>query len=342
VRVVGYACARNLAPATSQDTELYLLLGDLHLPPAYWFYGEAPSSGAPEVAWPDWVDAAPAVIRNRTRLLRYYRLGTQDLARGRWQQIKSPVPPHVDIFGIAGRDLVRFLDALASLPATVRRRLHFIQTGDMFELWMGREYQLVPGADGVPSWRTADSPDRVADWCLEVMVQNAPVISAFNQLEGSGLAEVCYLSGNHDGYLRKPEVPVQLGLPVRQPSYRGLHDDLLAEHGHRFDDSNLDNVDASRRLSGPALTNRVFKDPNKRSLESFCRELLGYANPKMRDIHLLGATLTFLQERFEQKKKPFAIYAMAHTHAPMLIRFDIRAGYIMKDHEEATNGVTLP
>jgi hypothetical protein len=47
--------------------------------------------------------------------------------------------------------------------------------------------------------------------------------------------------------------------------------------------------------------------------------------PKQRKLHLLGATVLYLYDRLELERKPFSIYAMAHTHARMLTRLHVRA-----------------
>jgi UDP-2,3-diacylglucosamine pyrophosphatase LpxH len=248
----------------------------------------------------------------------------------------------VDIFGGAGQDLVHFLHALASVHPEVRQRLHFIHLGDMFELWMGRSYQFLPGAGGRPEWKSPGSPDLVADWALEVMMQNTLVFPALEQLERAGLAEVRYLGGNHDGYLMKPEVAGQLGIPTREPYLRALNADLLVEHGHRFDAPNFDNTQGSRLASGPTLTNIAYWLIPARSLEPWGRAVMGLISPRSRDTHMLGPALVHLDERFNQHQKPFSIYAMAHTHAPMLVRFEIGSKYTTTDHEEASRGRVLP
>jgi len=242
-----------------------------------------------------------------------------------------------DISGQAGRSLTRFLHALASLDSEIRQRLHFIQLGDMFELWIGRKYHLVPGPDGTPRWRTPESPDIVAGWGLEVMIQNAPVFTALKLLARAGLAEVKYLGGNHDGYLMKPELAAGLGLPVRAPCFRGLNDDLFVEHGHRFDSWNFDNVDGQSLLSGPGVTRLLLLKPSLRKLEGPLGKMR-FWEPAQRDVHLMGATLHYLYQRFARQQKPFSIYAMGHSHERMLARFDIRTQHSTKDAERSSTG----
>jgi len=333
VRVVEYARARDFDRKTWQDPNLYLLLGDLHLPPAGWFHSQSDVLPAPRREVPAWLAGTAAMARQRNGFIQ------QDYDRARFRQAMGEAPyalaldgDNPDISMHAGESLVRFLGALAALDTHLRSRLHFIHLGDLFELWIGRKYHLVPGPDGMPRWRLPESADIVADWCLEVMVQNEPVFAALRRLEGAGLAEVKYLVGNHDGYLLKPELTVQLGLPPRAPLYRGLNGDLLAEHGHRFDSWNFDNVNGGELLSGPGLTRLLLLKPSLRKLEGALGKMM-FWTPKQRDLHMLGATLLFLDERFQQQKKPFSIYAMGHSHKRMLVRFDVRAEYSAQDQE---------
>jgi len=190
----------------------------------------------------------------------------------------------------------------------------------------------------------------VADWALEVMIQNAWVMEAFRRIERAGLAEVRYLEGNHDAYLRKPEVTSQLRLPHRELSYRGLSDDLFVEHGHRFDSWNYDEVQGYYEvgrtripsLSGPTITRGLLHVPGLRSWEGLGEFYSALRSPSNRDKYLLGATLVYLFERFEANQKPFSIYAMGHTHECMMRRFDVRAQYTGSYHDEATAGEARP
>lgn len=343
-QVLQYARARDLNPKTSTDPNLYLLLGDLHMPPVKWFYSQRDITFPPPHVLPTWLAQAPAMMRQPDYILRgYYDRAAHDRETDQVPDAHDPnYQSNPDIFRHAGTDLVRFLDGLAGLSHEIKQRLHFIQTGDMLELWVGRAYQFVPGDHGAPIWLDNGSPNRVADWGLEVLVQNTPVFSALRRLEMAGLAEVKYLGGNHDGYLTRPELGAQLALPRRDSTYRGLNGDLLVEHGHRFDGWNYDKVNGRHVISGPGLTRLLLYAPDIRELEPIGGYISSFANPSTRDVYLLGATLIYLFERFQVHQKPFSIYAMGHTHARMLLRFDIRADYTSSAHEEATQGETRP
>jgi UDP-2,3-diacylglucosamine pyrophosphatase LpxH len=334
-RVLGYAQARDVDRKTWEDSEVYLLLGDLHLPPAIWFHWPADLISPPPRPLPEWLERAPAMARQKDyRLHNHYDIASYKPSTypvaALLAKVEMPDPnpwanTNPDISGGAGREAARFLRCVASLDQTLRSRLHFIQLGDLFELWIGRSYHLVPGADGNPKWRSPASADTVANWCLEVMVQNAPVFAALHRLQQAGLAEVRYLGGNHDGYLLQEDLPAQLALPRREPFYQGLHGDLMVEHGHRFDGSNHDNVKGTPLYSGPGVTRALLLFPWLRQLEGTKEDVWSLWQPRQRKLYHLGATVLYLYDRLELKRKPFSIYAMAHTHARILTRLHVRA-----------------
>jgi hypothetical protein len=325
LNVLGYMCAKDTHPQTAADPNLYLFLGDLHLPPVTWFYtpeslGALSESRSP----PDWFRNCPAMKRQQKAwYLNYYSMAQIAREHNSVPAAHGPIGCP-DIFRHAGNDLVRFLEALTGLPAELKTLLHFIQTGDMFELWLGRDYQYRPGQRD-PAWQDQDSPNRAADWALEVMIQNMPVIEAFRRLEGAGLKEVKYLWGNHDAYLKNSEVPRQLSLASRDPAYLGLNADLFGEHGHRFDRSNHDNISDS---DGPKWANRAYYMPVLRAAEPMGRAFSSIGHPsKQRDCHVLGATLVYLYQRYDLHQGPFGIYAMGHSHERALFRFNVRADF---------------
>ncbi|OAD19909.1 hypothetical protein THIOM_004419 [Candidatus Thiomargarita nelsonii] len=241
--------------------------------------------------------------------------------------------------------MVRFLDALSNLSPETKRLLHFIQTGDMLEMWLGREYQFRVRR-GRTIWLDRESPDRTADWALEVMIQNTPVFEAFRRLQNAKLAEIKFLWGNHDAYLKSQKVTRQLGLPARDPVYIGLNQDLYAEHGHRFDPHNFDEVTYKPLLkpfylnilidgpkatynnltSGPRITNLVYYVPTVRQAEDWADDASSFftGNPRARDTTMLGATLIYLYQRYDQRTNPLSIYVLGHTHARLLQTFNIR------------------
>ena len=325
LRVLGYLQAKDVHSQTSEDADVYLFLGDLHMPPVSWFYTRETLAVFNETRTPPaWFFGLPAMWRQRDALLlNYYSIAQVSREHNSVPAARGPIGCP-DIFQHAGNDLVRFLNAVSGLSATLKQRLHFIQTGDMFELWLGRDYQYRPGPRD-PAWLDAESPNRAADWALEVMIQNMPVIEAFRSLQDAGIKEVQFLWGNHDAYLKSSEVTGQLGLPSRRPSFTGLNLDLFSEHGHRFDRSNHDNTSD---WSGPAGANAAYYIPVLRSSEPMFRFLSSIGHPsEERDCYLLGASLIYLYERYDLGKGPFGIYVMGHTHDRKLLRFNVRADF---------------
>jgi len=82
--------------------------------------------------------------------------------------------------------------------------------------------------------------------------------------------------------------------------------------------------------------------PGLRKLEWIGRKKSSNTNPKEEDGYLLGATLLCLLDRFHEKRTPFAIYTIGHTHRAVLARFDVRAEYTSTAHEEASEGENRP
>jgi len=335
LRVIKYAEAGFLvADATVNDPSLYLFLADLHLPPVTWVHDRMEVSthvlGGPTYAVPAWLDRLAALRRQPDHLYRnYYSLAESNRREGRRRLARGPTGGNPDIFGTAGSDLAIFVNALRSLNQGTKRLLHFIQLGDMLELWVGRDYQFVPGSTIRPRWADeGTSPNLAANWALETMIQNTPVFEALRTLQGAGLAEVKYVWGNHDAYTMSRRVTEQLELLSRDPVYRGLNGDILAEHGHRFDRSNFDNLEYQPLFSAPAVTNLTYLVPVARRAEPTARTFTSIGHPSaMLDCYLLGATLLYLNQRYDQQQHPFSVYIMGHSHCRQLFTFQIRVEY---------------
>jgi|ERR1035437_6695252 UDP-2,3-diacylglucosamine pyrophosphatase LpxH len=325
IQVLQYLHAFDTVPSTVGDPNLYLFLGDLHLPPVSWFYSDIALGVFSEVRNPpSWLANTPVFKhQNNARMRNYYSIS--ECAREH-NSVPKPLGTNADIYGNAEVDLVAFIDGIISLPAAIKSQIHFIQTGDLFELWLGRSYQYKPSVHGEPVFESDNSPNLIADWCLEVMIQNARLFEALHRLERCGLREVKYLWGNHDAYLKEKVITRLLDIPDRDPIYIGLNNDLHAEHGHRFDCQNHDNT--AYWFEGPMGAELAYSLPVLRSAEKPYRtisSLLSRSNE--RDLYLEGASLIFLAEKYDLKKPPFAIFAMGHTHDRKLFKFKIKAEY---------------
>lgn len=327
VRVLQYArTSGGASPTVASDPSLYLFLGDFHLPPVTWFHDNSELIGLPPTGQRDppvWLADTAAMRRQADYLYRnYYSLARGDTERGRHPTNDA------DIFKSAGADLVLFLNTLSNLDPNVKRLVHFIQLGDMYELWLGRDYQYRSGHNN-PEWVSNRSLNIVSNWGLEVMIQNREVVEAFQRINAAGLREVKYLWGNHDAYLKSTQVTGQLNLQQRDPIYTGLGGAIYAEHGHRFDRSNHDNVTA---WDGPAGANAAYYVPVLRSAEPLARTLTSIGHPStMRDCHLLGATLIHLYRTYDQNTTPFNVYVMGHSHDRQLFTFNVYVQYHLNE-----------
>lgn len=325
----GKANEITLNSATRMDPNLYLVVPDFHMPPATWFYSHNEiSASSARYDPPDWMASMPIYQKHLHAGDYYYQnlysfsQQSRDYDR-HWDRVKAGPSMGDDIFKTAGQDLVTFLTALTRLTDEVKERLHFIQLGDMFELWLGRDYQYDAGKVN-PSWDNEASVNLVSDWALEVMIQNTEVFEALQKLERAGIAEVKYLWGNHDAYVKDTAVTQNLRIKSRDPIYTGLNGDLFIEHGHRFDRSNYDNV--SGATSGYHMANLAYAMPVIRKAEPIGRGIGRLSHPTEVDGYLLGASLIYLSKK-NAKQKPFSIYLMGHTHAHKLFLFSIHTEY---------------
>ena len=325
----GKANEIKLNHTTRSDPNLYLVVPDFHMPPATWFYSNADVSvNSARFDLPDWLESMPIYRKYIDKGNYYYQnlYCAAQLARKydrHWDRVKAGPSLGDDIFRTAGQDLVTFLHALSHVSDETKELLHFIQLGDMFELWLGRDYQYDAGKVD-PNWDNQESIDVVSAWALEVMIQNKEVFEALRQIENAGLAEVKYLWGNHDAYVRDAAVTRTLGIVKRDPVYTALGGDLFIEHGHRFDRSNYDNV--SGAFAGYHMANLAYFMPVIRRAEPIGRAKDRFSHPTEVDGYLLGASLIYLSQK-NRKEKPFGIYLMGHTHAPKLFLFTIRTEY---------------
>lgn len=138
VEVVRHACANTKKKKLEEDTQLYLFLGDLHLPPHKW---------------------EP----------KFHTVGDY-VSSGISDTLGDP-----DIFKEAGHDLSEFLRAIIGLSSSMKKLLHFVQVGDMYELWLGEAYLFKPGKEK-PEWVNEDAPEKVVEWIGRVEQGNGPVM----------------------------------------------------------------------------------------------------------------------------------------------------------------------
>lgn len=220
-----------------------------------------------------------------------------------------------DIFGLpdspACRDLVDFCRRLSAAPH--RSRIHFVQVGDMYDLWIGliaffdeqkTDRVLLGDRDGVRAgdfidfW--CDRTNKIFD-ATPVPDPSAPggsrplgMISAMN---GVAVRQKSFLWGNHDNYLAA-HTPAGIPQRIREIRTGGVY----IEHGQRPDPSNRDGT-----LSGHGTTNQVFKTPAMRAFD-----------PTRRGYYTTGSAVAYAQ------RPDFGVYVMGHTHMPYLSRVRVR------------------
>jgi hypothetical protein len=201
-----------------------------------------------------------------------------------------------DIFGDAGADLALFAGLLGVSPPPLRDRIHFVQAGDMYDLWIGLDRFFSGNSDNLVVLEDAQDVQAtkfVDHWIAETAKVNGPAINALNSM---AVHQRTWLWGNHDNYLAEytpPRVPSR-----RREVRRG---GIFIEHGHRCDTSNMDGA-----TRGHTVTNAVFTSPVLRSFD-----------PNRRSLYLVNAAYDYL------KSPDFAVYAMGHTHSPYLTRMRI-------------------
>ncbi len=220
-----------------------------------------------------------------------------------------------DIFGLpdstACRDLVDFCRRLSGAPH--RSRVHFVQVGDMYDLWIGliaffddlKTDRIVLGdRDGV---RAGDFIDF---WCdrTNQIFDATPVadptapggtrpLGMISAMTGLAVREKSFLWGNHDNYLAA-HTPAGIPQRIREIRKGGVY----IEHGQRPDPDNRDG-----NISGHSKTNGVFVHPSLRAFD-----------PTRRGYFTSGAALAYAQ------RPDFGVYVMGHTHMPYLSRVRVQ------------------
>jgi UDP-2,3-diacylglucosamine pyrophosphatase LpxH len=245
-----------------------------------------------------------------------------------------------DIFGDAGNALVLFLNCIINSNSEIKKHLHIIQMGDMFELWMNRPYQFRIKENSERPVLVSGGEKNVQLWLLESILMNLDVMEAHKNIEDDvkkgKIAEVKYIWGNHDSYLMNETITTNCDIPSRLRSFNSPNNLIHAEHGHRFDSFNHDFIKQTsggkKDPWGVRLSNLTFRFPGIRKLEAKGRKLVKAISkgPEFRDIFVLGASIAHLNQKIQQNKYPFQIFVMGHTHIRDLRVVNIRTKYLEK------------
>jgi hypothetical protein len=199
-----------------------------------------------------------------------------------------------DIFQNAGDDLVLFLKLLKNYKHTVP--MHFIQLGDMYDLWIGLDRFFDGDGNGQVVLSKSNGNDAAArnfvSYWVDRTNKNFPeLLETLGGLKGECIRSTSWLYGNHDNYLSECTPP---GGSARLQYIRSSG--LFVEHGHRGDPQNADGA-----RMGYWVTNQVFQYP-------FLREL----DPDRRQKFVDTAAESFA------KRPDFCVYVMGHTHSPCI------------------------
>ena len=221
-----------------------------------------------------------------------------------------------DIFGpqtgSAARDLEVFLDRVMAVKLDSAWPLHFVQIGDMYDLWIGLEryFADVPvdkiGARA-PDYDIVLSPPNpkamyatafIDAWVKRTEKCFPTLIPKFNKLGAAPGFNSWWLWGNHDCYFA---AHTPAGIPKRRQEIRT--GGTYIEHGQRADPNNRDGA-----ANGHTTTNDVFRnsllrafDPNRRAYYTAASAIAYAGNPD------------------------FGVYVMGHTHSGFLTQVAVQA-----------------
>lgn len=203
-----------------------------------------------------------------------------------------------DIFGnpsgTAAKDLIAFMGLIGK--SSLSSRIHFVQVGDMYDLWIGLECfydQMNTQTVQIGDRHGILAANFIGFWVDRTNAWFDPMIKA---MTGVSVREKSWLWGNHDNYLAA-HTPASISQRIKEIRKGGVY----IEHGQRGDSSNRDG-----ETSGHSTTNQVFAHPVLRSFD-----------PDRRDYFTTTAAISYAG------KPDFCVYAMGHTHSPFLTRLNV-------------------
>lgn len=233
----------------------------------------------------------------------------------------SPTDLGADVFQHARMDLEEWLQVLIRYQGSssgARLPIHFIQTGDMFDFWIGLHRYFGSSASGQVVLESA-AEDFVSIWLNQTVNLTEQGRAAQAIQNASNTLNATYVYGNHDNYLARLPTRTGAGGVGRRVanftdrdsgSRRGL---LYAEHGHRMDGSNRDGSTA-----GHTATQAAFFFPQVRNFEDVARKgeaLFSGAAPER---------ITYFGDCADLcLSNGCAVFVMGHTHHGLVKRIDI-------------------
>jgi hypothetical protein len=316
---------------------LYLALGDLHLPLASRL-SRPRRSPLPEIqcrvdtAYMQGLDSEAGFVQ---RAINSGVLSAVVATGADRMMLDSPVTWYQryvrnDIFtdassNAAADDLKNFIN-LAQSSGT---NIHFVQLGDMYELWVGLKCLFAGTDPGDRQVNLRSLPCSMRSNCYlqrisslsqggctvtsgyqEAVRQWVSKVHQTTRVDGQSLAEwlhrdrfpaQSWLYGNHDNYLRT--LSGQLGIPTRTLILHESGSQIQFEHGHEADEYNRDGA-----VSGHAITQGAAFVWDQRWLDSLL-EWLRSRRPNF---------IRYAAEKFIRRNDPIKVFVMAHTHIPYL------------------------
>jgi len=206
-----------------------------------------------------------------------------------------------DIFRGSADALLVFLTLLEQ--SSVAGMIHFIQVGDLYDLWigLGSFFQRVAGPPG--EVRLSDAFHLTARSFINYWIRNArncyPALTA--KIDNLAVGRKTFLYGNHDNYLARHSA----GMPSRQRFLRESGSGLYVEHGQWVDSSNYDG--GTGAMGGHRMTDYVFGTPLLRSVD-----------PQRRHFYTTASAIEYVNRR------DFGIFVMGHTHMPYLTKVQVQ------------------
>ena len=332
--------------ALNTHGEIYVLLGDLHLP----LIKESTSVGLVERVEKKWMNLSQPYrhyqwAEDLEDYLFFHPIsvhGAISTIRGRdaldaphtLEQWKNSYT-NGDIFSPRGTgreaagDLNDFIGCLESWGGDGHPPIHFPQLGDMFEFWIGLQSLFTEGRLEVPS----SNHDEIQNW-LSCAYHSTMVgdQSLAERIHYCTVAQKTWIYGNHDNYLhcvpgnevtftevqqrtepfeRAPRAHIaqqhRWGSPPRRHQDYFLHQNgIRMEHGHQGDEFNRDN----NAIRGHDITQMCF------TLGPWTRAFGDQGRAKF---VAYGASRYYT--RWDERD--IKVFVMAHTHEAHLERVNV-------------------
>jgi hypothetical protein len=243
-----------------------------------------------------------------------------------WNNSYSGVPGSIgaDISQHSISQLADWLDALRiyqASPQGQRLPVHVLQTGDLFDFWIGLDRYFDESAAGEVILQP-QAEDFVDYWLDQVLTRISVSADVRRAIDGMRALNGQFMYGNHDNYMRHlPRRAHPSGVRACPASFTdrdsgGGPGTVFAEHGHRVDAVNRDGA-----TGGHGTTQAAFFLPLLRNFENFGRKMSNLFALASTGSSPLPERLTYIKEAAEVGRRTgCGIYVMGHTHQGLVKR----------------------